>query len=126
MKNEFIRVSSLISFIICFAPVKMFAQSPPGAPPPQVTVAKPVMRTIVETQEFTGRFDAVQSVEIRSRVNGYLDKVNFIDGSLVKKDDLLFVVDKRTYQTALVQAYHSSSFKYLVNGPSILGKDTFY
>ena len=68
--------------------------------PPVVTVAKPVVRDIVEDDEFVGRFEAVDEVAIRSRVSGYLDEVHFKDGALVKKGDLLFTIDQRPYQAA--------------------------
>jgi multidrug efflux system membrane fusion protein len=73
-------------------------------PPPTVTVSKPVTRTVVDQDEYVGRFVAVDSVEIRARVSGYLDSVNFTDGQTVKKGDLLFTIDRRPYQTALDQA----------------------
>ena len=67
---------------------------------PVVTAAKPVVREIVEDDEFVGRFEAVDQVAIRSRVSGYLDKVGFQDGALVSKGDLLFTIDQRPYQAA--------------------------
>ena len=67
---------------------------------PVVTGAKPVVRQIVEDDEFVGRFDAVDQVAIRSRVSGYLDKVGFQDGALVKTGDLLFTIDQRPYKAA--------------------------
>jgi multidrug efflux system membrane fusion protein len=67
-------------------------------PPPQVTVAHPVAKEIIDFDEFTARLAAVNSVEIRARVNGYLQKVNFTDGAFVKKGDLLFVIDPRPFQ----------------------------
>ncbi|MDQ6434002.1 efflux RND transporter periplasmic adaptor subunit [Mesorhizobium sp. LHD-90] len=70
------------------------------APPPPVTVAKPVVRDIVEDDEFVGRFEAVDEVAVRSRVAGYLQEVHFRDGALVNKDDLLFTIDQRPYQAA--------------------------
>jgi RND family efflux transporter MFP subunit len=73
-------------------------------PPPKVTVAKPVKRTIVDQDEYVGRFVAVDSVEIRARVSGYLDKVHFADGQQVKQGDLLFTIDKRPFQNTLDQA----------------------
>ena len=76
--------------------------APPG--PPTVTVAKPVVRQIVEDDEFVGRFEAVDEVTIRSRVGGYLDAVHFQDGTLVKKGDLLFTIDRRPFTAALTQA----------------------
>lgn len=68
--------------------------------PPTVTVAKPVVREIVEDDEFVGRFQAVDEVAIRSRVSGYLDQVHFKDGAFVNKGQLLFTIDRRPYQTA--------------------------
>jgi len=76
----------------------------PGGPPPKVTTAKPVVREIVETDMYTGRFDPVEIVDVRARVTGYLEKVNFQDGASVKKGDLLFVIDRRPYKAALDQA----------------------
>jgi membrane fusion protein, multidrug efflux system len=67
--------------------------------PPAVTVAKPVVREIVEDDEFVGRFQAVDEVAVRSRVSGYLDQVHFRDGALVSKGQLLFTIDRRPYQT---------------------------
>jgi RND family efflux transporter MFP subunit len=80
------------------------AQKPPAPPPPQVTVAKPVKQTVVDQDEYVGRFVAVDLVEIRSRVSGYLDKVHFRDGQTVKAGDLLFSIDPRPFQNALNQA----------------------
>ena len=76
----------------------------PGAPPPGVTVAKPVVRDIVETDQYTGRFDPIEFVEVRARVTGYLDKILFQDGANVKKGDVLFLIDRRPYKAALEQA----------------------
>lgn len=73
-------------------------------PPPPVTVAKPVVKEIVEVDDFTGRFDATASVELRARVNGYLESIHFTDGAIVKEGDLLFVIDRRPYQATLTQA----------------------
>jgi RND family efflux transporter MFP subunit len=67
-----------------------------GAPP--VTVANPTARRITEWDDYTGRFQATEYVELRARVNGYLQSINFTDGQIVKKGDLLFVIDPRPYQ----------------------------
>ncbi len=83
-------------------PVDAYAQA--ANPPPVVTVAKPVVKDVQEWDEFIGRFDAVGQVDIRARVSGYLDKVQFVDGALVKAGDLLFLIDQRPYWTALEQA----------------------
>jgi len=68
--------------------------------PPLVTVAKPVVRDIVEDDEFVGRFEAVDDVAIRARVSGYLENVHFRDGQIVNKGDVLFTIDRRPYQAA--------------------------
>jgi len=76
----------------------------PGAPPAAVTVSQPVQREIAEWDEYTGRFEAVEAVDIRARVSGYLDEVHFKDGQDVKKGDLLFVIDPRPFELALALA----------------------
>ena len=80
------------------------ANAPAAPPPPEVTVAKPVVKEIVEDDEFVGRFAAVSEVEIRARVNGYLEAVLFEDGEIVKRGDPLFTIDPRPFVTALNQA----------------------
>ena len=64
-------------------------------PPPTVTVAAVEERELIETDEFTGRIEAVESVEIRARVSGYLLEIRFQAGQKVKKGDVLFVIDPR-------------------------------
>ena len=80
------------------------AQGGPGQAPPPVTVAKPVVKDIIERTDFIGRFEAVDQVDIRARVSGYLDKVHFQDGTFVKAGDLLFTIDPRPYRNTLEQA----------------------
>ncbi len=80
------------------------AQKPAAPPPPQVTVAKPVKRTVFDFDEYVGRFVAVNSVEVRARVSGYLESVAFKDGQNVQQSDLLFTIDKRPFQNAVDQA----------------------
>ncbi len=75
-----------------------------GPPPAAVTVAKPTQQTVTDQDEYVGRFVPVDSVEIRARVSGYLERVNFTDGQIVNKGDLLFSVDKRPLQNTLDQA----------------------
>ena len=72
--------------------------------PPPVTVAKPVVKEIIEDDEFIGRFEASAEVEIRARVSGYLEQVHSTDGAIVQKGDLLFTIDKRQFQLAADQA----------------------
>jgi RND family efflux transporter MFP subunit len=75
-----------------------------AAPAPSVVVSQPVKSLITDWDSFTGRFEATDSVEVRSRVSGYLEKVAFQDGATVKKGDLLFVIDSRSFQAAVTQA----------------------
>lgn len=79
-------------------------QKQAGPPPPAVTVAKATKRTLFDFDEYVGRFAAINSVEVRARVSGYLEGVHFTDGQSVKQGDLLFTIDKRPFQNALDQA----------------------
>ncbi|MGB2933212.1 MAG: efflux RND transporter periplasmic adaptor subunit [Methyloceanibacter sp.] len=69
-------------------------------PPPAVTVAKPIVKELIEWKEFTGQFEAVDFVDVRARVSGYLESINFTDGQIVKKGDLLFVIEPRPFDLA--------------------------
>jgi multidrug efflux system membrane fusion protein len=71
--------------------------------PPAVTVAKPAKQTVTDYDEYVGRFVAVDMVEVRARVSGYLEKIHFQDGQLVKQGDLLFTVDRRPFETTVAQ-----------------------
>jgi RND family efflux transporter MFP subunit len=75
-----------------------------ASPLPVVTVSRPLQREIVEWDEYTGRFDAVEMVEVRARVSGYLTEIHFKDGQAVKQGDLLFVIDARPFERTLEQA----------------------
>lgn len=77
-------------------------QAAPAAPP--VTVAQPVKRTVTDWDEFTGRFDAIEQVQIRARVTGFVKSVDFKDGAIVKAGDLLYTIDPRQYEAAAEQA----------------------
>jgi len=85
------------------------SQSQPQATPlpPQVTIAKPTSKMIAEQDEYVGRFFAVESVEVRARVPGYLEAIHFQDGQMVKAGDPLFTIDRRPFQIALAQAQAS-------------------
>src|SRR6187402_1737870 len=72
----------------CEKPQTEAAAAPP---PPMVDVANPLVRDVVEQDEYTGRLGSVESVDVRARVSGYVDSIHFTDGQLVKKGDLLFV-----------------------------------
>jgi membrane fusion protein, multidrug efflux system len=78
---------------------------PAAAPPPAaVSVAQVAQKAITEWDEFSGRVEAVERVEIRPRVSGTIDRIHFDEGQLVRKGDLLFTIDPRPYQAALAQA----------------------
>jgi len=79
---------------------------PVGSAPaaPSVTVARPLQKMITEWDEYTGRFVAVERVEVRARVSGFVDLVDFNEGQMVKQGDRLFVIDPRPYKLAVEQA----------------------
>src|SRR5438105_5062709 len=77
---------------------------PAAAGPTPVTVSSPVERQVTDYADYTGRTAAVDSVEVRAHVWGYLQQVNFKEGALVKKGDVLFELDARPYEAALAQA----------------------
>ena len=79
-------------------------QQSPEPPPSKVTVAHPIERELTDWDEYTARLEAVDSVEVRARVSGYLQAVHFREGSLVKKGDLLFQIDPRPYEAQLHRA----------------------
>jgi membrane fusion protein, multidrug efflux system len=96
-------ISALFAMMAALSSCNQQPQAP--APPPlPVTIAKPVQKDIIEWDEYTGRTDAVESVNITPRVSGYIDNITFKAGDLVNKGDLLFVIDPRPYQAALDQA----------------------
>ena len=98
-------VSAVLSLALAglLAGCNQSQQQAGGPPPPTVTVAKPVQRTVVDQDEYVGRFVAVNSVEIRSRLSGYLSEIHFKDGQSVKEGDLLFTIDRRPFEIALEQ-----------------------
>src|SRR5215471_9704143 len=98
------RVVSLAVLLLLVACSESPQKQAFAPPPPAVTVAKPAKRVVIDYDEYVGRFVAVDSVEIRARVSGYLDRIDFTDGEMVKQGDLLFTIDKRTFQTTLDQA----------------------
>jgi len=75
-----------------------------AAAPPPVTVAQPVKRTVTDWDEFTGRFEAVEEVQIRARVGGFVTNVEFKDGDIVKAGDLLYIIDPRPFEAVAEQA----------------------
>jgi len=79
-------------------------QQAPAAAAPSVTVATPTKRTVTDWDEFTGRFEAVEQVDVRSRVGGFVTYVGFTDGTMVKKGDLLYMIDDRPFEAVATQA----------------------
>src|SRR5882724_4739605 len=77
---------------------------PAAAAPPPVTVAQPTKRTVTDWDEFTGRFEAVEEVQVRARVGGFVTSVEFRDGAIVHAGDLLYVIDSRPFEAAALQA----------------------
>ena len=78
------------------------ADGPPPATP--VSVSLPMQRQVVDWDEFVGRFEAIQTVEVRPRISGYVQQVAYRDGEIVRQGQLLFVIDPGPYQAALTQA----------------------
>jgi RND family efflux transporter MFP subunit len=103
------RLTSLLLLVPALAACGQSQSQPQAAtpPPPQVTIAKPTSKMIADQDEYVGRFVAVESVEVRARVPGYLEAIHFQDGQMVKAGDLLFTIDRRPFQIALAQAQAS-------------------
>jgi RND family efflux transporter MFP subunit len=103
-----IRIIPLVGLVLVAHALASCSDSKPvaaSAPPlPPVTVARPLQKMITEWDEYTGRFVAVEQVEIRARVSGFIDAVYFNEGQLVKQGDVLFVIDQRPYKLAVDQA----------------------
>jgi multidrug efflux system membrane fusion protein len=90
-------VASVLLLAAVVACTRAQAQ-PAGPPPPKVTVATVLERSVTEWDEFTGRLEAVDAVAVRPRVSGYVSKVTFTEGAVVRKGDLLFQIDPRPFQ----------------------------
>lgn len=89
---------AITSLAACSAP------PPASPPPPAVTVAAAITRTTSDFSDFTGRFEGVESVDIRPRVSGYIQRVAFKEGSMVAPGDALFIIDPRQYQDDVARA----------------------
>ena len=83
-------------------PAAPIPSEPP--PPPVVTVAHPPAKNITDWDEYTGRIEPVEAVEVRARVSGYLQSIHFDEGGMIEEGDLLFVIDPRPYRAVLQQA----------------------
>lgn len=97
-RRSSLALAALAALLPAFA-VEALAQGAPPAPP--VTVAAPLAKRVTNWDEFTGRFEASEQVEVRARVSGFLDSIHFRDGDLVKAGDLLFTIDQRPYKLAV-------------------------
>jgi multidrug efflux pump subunit AcrA (membrane-fusion protein) len=97
-RNRALFIAAAISIFGCGK------KSGPTLSPPNVTVATPVTQNVADHLDFTGNTVAVDSVTLVARVQGYLDKVHFTDGALVKKGDLLFTIQQQQYKDQLQQA----------------------
>ncbi|WP_072394405.1 efflux RND transporter periplasmic adaptor subunit [Hyphomicrobium sp. CS1GBMeth3] len=98
-------VAAALLFVLPLAACGDAPQQTQAAPPaPKVTVAKPVRKLVSDYDEYVGRFVALDFVEVRARVSGYLDQIHFVDGQLVKEGDKLFTIDRRPFEASLEQA----------------------
>lgn len=107
--SRLIRISALAAMVLSAAAILSgcdtgAAQYDGQPPPPEVSAAEVVVRQVSHWDEFTGRIESPESVEIRPRVSGYIDEVRFEEGREVEKGDVLFVIDQRPYRAALAQA----------------------
>src|SRR6266487_2391957 len=95
MNRFFVAIAILF---VCFAEIGCRKASAPQQAPLPVNVVTVIEKEVNEWDEFTGRLEAVESVEIRPRVSGYITEIRFQAGAIIKKDDLLYVIDPRPYQ----------------------------
>jgi membrane fusion protein, multidrug efflux system len=102
------RRRSLLAFVLIATGAVLAGCEKPAQPPaasaPPVTVANPTKRTVTDWDEFTGRFDAIEQVQVRARVTGFVIGVEFKDGAMVKTGDLLYTIDPRQYEAVAEQA----------------------
>ena len=90
--------------LLGLGPAACARKAPPPSGPATVTVSQPLQKDVVDWDDYVGRFEAVDQVDVRPRVSGYLTEIGFKDGELVKKGQTLFVIDPRPYQATLDQA----------------------
>ena len=107
--NKSLRAAVLVTLLLAaagvvFAVTRDEAADAAAPPPPAVSVAKVVAREFQPWDEFTGRVSAVETVELRPRVSGYIEQVAYEEGHEVRKGDLLFVIDQRRYRAAYDRA----------------------
>lgn len=88
---------AMLAILICDAP----AMAQQGPPPSPVAVAEPLAKRIRQWDEYSGRFDAIETVEVRPRVSGFIEQIHFKDGQIVKAGDLLFTIEKRSFEISV-------------------------
>ena len=98
MNDPLKRTARTLSMLALLALAACGKSGPPDPGPPDVTVAKVISKRIQDWDEFTGRFQAIDTVEVRPRASGYIEQVLFREGQSVKKDDVLVLIDPRPYQ----------------------------
>jgi len=103
--------AALAALLTLAACSKGGAEAPPAGPPPAppVTVAAAIEKDVLDTDEFPGRFEAIETVDVRGRVTGYIEAVHFKPGTLVKKGDLLFTLDARPFEAEVRRAEATAS-----------------
>lgn len=99
-----VRMLAVLFPLLVVAGCTSQAASEHAMPAPEVSVAEVLVRDVQRWDEFTGRVAAVESVELRARVSGYVERLAYTEGQYVEKGDLLFVIDPRPYQAALARA----------------------
>jgi RND family efflux transporter MFP subunit len=104
MKNSALLAASLLMAALALTGCSGDQATAPAPQAPEVTVAHPLNQEIVDWDDYVGKFQAVQTVDIRPRVSGYLTKVHFEDGQLVKAGDVLFTIDQRPFKAQLAAA----------------------
>jgi multidrug efflux pump subunit AcrA (membrane-fusion protein) len=97
-----LRIPAAVALLVVVSACSQEEPSP--SPPPQVSVANPLSRNVVDWDEYIGRFEAPQSVELRARVSGQVTQILFRDGQDVGEGQPLFIIDPRPYKTVLDQS----------------------
>src|ERR1051325_1840414 len=103
MSSVIRRVTLVLLGSLLLAACGQGAPQQQAAPPLAVTVATPTKQSVTDYDEYVGRFVAVDMVEVRARVSGYLEKIQFEDGQMVKQGDPLFIIDRRPFETTVAQ-----------------------
>lgn len=101
MKQRSLLILSAFLLMTVSAASEALAQAPP---PPPVTVSNPIEKRITQWDEFSGRFEAMDNVEVRPRVSGFIDKIHFKDGDMIEAGAVLFTIDKRPFEITLAAA----------------------